>query len=256
LRALFKVYLDMSAFEHVRLKIFLRTDIWRRITDQGFREASHITRSLTIQWDRRSLLNLVVRRAIQNAAISRSYDTTESAVLASGQAQEEFFYKMCPRQVEIGPNKSQTFDWMLGRTKDGTGQTAPRELIHLLNSLRDVQMQRLEAGDPNPEGVELFSRGSFKEALVPVSRVRLEQTLFAEYPTLKVPLTQLKEEKTLQTIHSLAQIWIVSHAEAIALANQLVAVGFFEQRGPKSAPEYWVPFLYRDALDMVQGTAD
>ena len=39
LRALFRVYLDLLALSHVRLKVFLRTDIWARITTEGFREA-------------------------------------------------------------------------------------------------------------------------------------------------------------------------------------------------------------------------
>lgn len=43
LRALFRVYLDLLALPHVKLKIFLRTDIWARITGEGFREArSHL----------------------------------------------------------------------------------------------------------------------------------------------------------------------------------------------------------------------
>src|SRR5258708_308851 len=66
LRALFRVYLDIASLSHVKVKIFLRTDIWSRITTQGFREASHITRHLTINWSRNSLLNLVVRRSIHN----------------------------------------------------------------------------------------------------------------------------------------------------------------------------------------------
>jgi hypothetical protein len=40
LRALFRVYLDLAAFPAVTLKIFLRSDIWSRITAEGFREAS------------------------------------------------------------------------------------------------------------------------------------------------------------------------------------------------------------------------
>ena len=38
-------------------------------------------------------------------------------------------------------------------------------------------------------------------------------------------------------------------------ADELVAIGFFERRGSKNAPEYWVPFLYRDSLSIVQGSA-
>jgi hypothetical protein len=48
----------------------------------------------------------------------------------------------------------------------------------------------------------------------------------------------------------------VTNEAAVTQATQLVAVGFFEQRGTRAAPEYWVPFLYRDALDMVQGAAE
>lgn len=43
---------------------------------------------------------------------------------------------------------------------------------------------------------------------------------------------------------------------AVGVADELVAVGLFERRGPKDAPEYWVQFLYRDALDITQGTAE
>jgi hypothetical protein len=39
-------------------------------------------------------------------------------------------------------------------------------------------------------------------------------------------------------------------------AKELVELGFFEQRGTKEQPTFWVPFLYRDALHLVQGRAE
>jgi hypothetical protein len=30
---------------------------------------------------------------------------------------------------------------------------------------------------------------------------------------------------------------------------------FFQKRGQKEQPQFWVPFLYRDALHMAQGQA-
>lgn len=48
LRALFRVYLDFNGLGHIKLKIFLRSDIWSRIVDSGFREASHITKLLPL----------------------------------------------------------------------------------------------------------------------------------------------------------------------------------------------------------------
>ena len=36
----------------------------------------------------------------------------------------------------------------------------------------------------------------------------------------------------------------------------LVEIGFFQPRGARENWTYWVPFLYRDALNMSQGIAD
>ncbi len=256
LRALFQVYLDLLSLESIRLKIFLRTDIWRRLTRKGFREASHITRHTTINWDKRSLINLVVRRALQSPELVRFSGVDSNQVLTSDETQLSFLSRVFPDQVDIGPNKPKTFDWVLSRTSDGTAQNAPRELIHLLNSAREAELRRLDLGAPEGEVGVLFSRPALKEALPEVSRVRLEQTLFAEYPELRDPILALQQEKTLQRLDSLSKIWRVSIAEASAVAEQLVEVGFFQSRGPKDDPEYWVPFLYRPALQMVQGAAE
>lgn len=256
LRALFRVYRDMGSLEHISLKIFLRDDIWARITTAGFREASHITKSITITWDDRSLLHLVVRRALHNQAVQAFYNVEPSAVLSSADEQERLFYRIFPRQVERGQRKSTTLDWMLARTADGTGKTAPRELIHLLSEARDQQLKLLERGEPEPEGELLFEHTALQAALPEVSKVRYQQTLCAEHPTLKPMLDKLEREKTQQSPSSLARIWRVSEPEATARAERLVEVGFFEKRGSKEQPIFWVPFLYRDALNLVQGPAD
>jgi hypothetical protein len=256
LRALFRVYLDLLGLSNVKLKIFLRTDIWTRITTEGFREASHITRHVTISWNRSSLLNLVVRRAIHNEAIRQAYQVGEDLSRQNVDAQEAFFFRLCPDQVDVGPNKPNTVDWLLTRTRDGTKSNAPRELIHFLNCLREVQIKRFEIGEAEPEGEQLFARPSFKDALPGVSKVRLEQTLYAEYPSQKQWIEKLRGAKTLQTPDTLAAIWGVTPEDATARANELSTIGFFETRGTRQRPEYWVPFLYRDALDLIQGAAE
>lgn len=256
LRALFHVYLDFLAYRSIRLKVFLRSDIWRRITESGFREASHITRHLTIEWNKASLLNLVIRRLVQNESVVARYGVDRTALLASSAGQTDLFNRVFPDQVEAGPRKANTFDWMLGRTCDATRQTAPRELIHLLNALRDVQVRRLEVGEPDPEGGRLFGRAVFKEALPEVSRTRLEQTLYAEYPEARRSIEKLRGEKTQQSLATLAATWQCSTEEALATARRLVEIGFFEERGERDDPTFWVPLLYRDGLDMVQGAAD
>jgi hypothetical protein len=256
LRALFRVYSDLRAFENMSLKIFLRTDIWRRILDEGFREASHIRRQETIKWDDRSLMNLVVRRALHNEAIRDLYGVTAEEVLVDAERQENLLYRMFPDQVDPGSRRPDTFRWMLDRTCDGTGQTAPRELIHLVSAARNEQLKFLEMGTEKPHEGQLFSRASLKAALPEVSRVRFEQTLCAEFPDLRPWMQKLEGAKTEQTPGTLAKIWRLTPEEALATANRLVEVGFFEPRGSKEDQRFWVPFLYRDALEMVQGAAD
>ena len=88
-----------------------------------------------------------------------------------------------------------------------------------------------------------------------MSEVRLKQTLFAEYPDLKPHIEKLEREKVEQRPETLAQIWGVEPGEAREIAERLVAVGFFARTGDKGDPSYWTPFLYRDALGLVQGAA-
>jgi hypothetical protein len=54
LRALFRAYNDLKSRVAIRMKIFVRDDVWRRITEGGFTEASHITKSLHISGQRRT----------------------------------------------------------------------------------------------------------------------------------------------------------------------------------------------------------
>ncbi len=82
LRALFKVYRSLAMRDNIRPKIFLRTDIWNRITkDQGFREASHITQTTTITWNKSSLTNLILRRAIQSTVLLEHCNITYEEAL-------------------------------------------------------------------------------------------------------------------------------------------------------------------------------
>ena len=65
----------------------------------------------------------------------------------------------------------------------------------------------------------------------------------------------MEGEKTLQRRASLAAIWQVDEKGAGEVADRLVGVGFFSRSGDKSDPDYQVPFLYRQALSLVRGSA-
>lgn len=255
LRALVHVYRDMQAFDHLSMKVFLREDIWRRITE-GMREASHLARFVILDWTPQALLNLVMRRLLSNEVLLTELKIDRASVLQDIKKQENLLERLFPHQVDLGAKKPVTFKWMLTRSADGSGKAAPRELIYLLNCIKDEEIKRLENGGAPTEGGRLFDRSVFKPALATVSDYRLKQFLYAEYAADRPYVAALEGEKSEQTIESLMKIWKMDLDTALKEAMGLVEIGFFEKRGTREEPTFWVPFLYRPALDLVQGLDD
>lgn len=255
LRALFKTYRDIEDLDEIFLKIFLRDDIWKKITDEGFRESSHITRTTTIRWNNQGLLNLIVSRIVQNNHIVKGYSVDLEAVASDQNKQSELYYRIFPEQVDVGEKQSQTFDWIINRVRDGLGNAAPREFIHFHNEILNNQKIAAHIGGAKAEGENLFSRQAIKDATMEVSKVRIEQNLFAEYSNLKPFILKLEKSKAEQKLDTLMGIWGVSHDEARRVTSELVAIGFFENRAAKDEGIYKVPFLYRPYLEITQGKA-
>lgn len=254
LRALFRMYNDFKGFDRIKLKIFVRDDIWERITEGGFSEASHITKTTTIDWSYENLVNLFSRRLLNNAAARDYLGVTTEDVVDDFDKQNDVLRRIFPDKVETG-NNPETFRWMTNRIQDASGKPAPRELIHLSEMIRQQQVGRIERGEDEPSGELLFDRAVFKPALREVSKVRYEQTFKAENPSLAEYTDRLKGQKAEQTIATLAVQWNVDENTAGTLVERLVKAGFFEVREIKGTVTYWIPFIYRDALELVQGKA-
>lgn len=256
LKALFKTYRDLSNLQHLKIKIFLRDDIWKRITEEGFREASHITKTLTISWSKESLLNLITRRILSNPEIIDYYKIDVEEIMSDYVKQVELFYTLFPEQIDIGDKKPKTLDWILTRLRDGKGIIAPRELVHLFNEARQEQVKKIQLGQNDLEKENIIGRQAFKNALNEVSKVRLQQTIYPEYPSLKEYIEKLEGEKTEQTVHNLCKIWGLNIDESLKIIKKLIDIGFMELKGEKSNHRYWIPFIYRGELNMSQGKSE
>ena len=206
-----------------------------------------------MDWDKPSLQNLIVRRLIKNENVIEYYGINKNDVLSSAAKQAELFNRVFPDQVEVGEKQSTTIDWLLKRTSDASNSTQPRDIILFLNSLCEVQNQRLERGEPQPEGEFLFDRTSFKDALPALSEYRVVRVLYAEYPNLRQYVDALKEQKTEQNAESACSLMGCGCNCGAGIARQLRDIGFFEERTSKGETTYWVPFVYRPYLDMSQG---
>ncbi len=253
LKALFRAYRDNRSNDRIKPKIFLRTDIWKRITEEGFREATHMSRDINLVWDKPSLKNLVVRRLLSNQIVLDVYGVEKEEILKSSSKQDEFFALVFPDQVEVGEKQSNTLDWIIRRTADGSKMTQPRDIILFLNHLVQVQNRRIERGEPEPAGTWLFDRSSFKEAMPALSEYKVTRQLFAEYPNVRKYIDALREQKTEHNIDSLSRLWGISEEEATKVAKILRDIGFFEERSSKGEISYWVPFIYRSYLALSQG---
>lgn len=255
LRALFKTYRDIEDLNAICMKIFLRDDIWKRITDEGFRESSHITRTTTISWSPQGLLNLIILRVIKNPIIVSMFAVNAEAIERNHAEQRALYYKMFPVQVDVGEKQSDTFDWILNRVRDGMGNAAPREVIHFHNEIVNCEKEANSIGTRKVEPPNVFSRSSVKGATSEISKVKIEQNLFAENARLKPHILKLDGNKAEHNIDTLSVLWGININEAKALAAELVLAGFFEQRAAKEEGVFKVPFLYRPYLRITQGKA-
>lgn len=255
IRSLFRAYLDLNTLSQFRIKIFLRDDIWKKIVNNGFREATHITKTTNLSWDSKTILNLIANRLVSNENLCNHLGIDAKKVMSDLSLQEDVFYMVFPRQIEKGARKPTALDWVLSRLADGTGRTAPREVIQLLNASREEQLNHWRMGKKASDDDKIIGRSAIQDALPKVFQSRYKQTICAEYPTLIPWMSALEGEKAEQNLQSLSKLWHTNSAETAKTAEKLVDVGFFSRRGEKNDPAFWIPHLYRDALNLVQGAA-
>lgn len=255
LRALFRVYNDFKRYSNVSLKIFVRDDIWKRITEGGFSEASHITKSTDISWNENGIINLIVSRLMNNREFGKYVDMKKNDVMKDFKKQEKIIKMVFPDQIDSGKNPKM-IDWIITRTYDSSKRISPREIIHLIDEAKKDQIKKLERGERVPEKKILISRASFKEAIQVVSKVRYQQTLCAEYSEYRQYMDKLNGEKAELSVVRLMELWEISKKEVESICNELCQIGFFEKKGERKQPTYWVPFVYRDALDLIRGKSD
>jgi hypothetical protein len=127
LRSLFEVYKDFLKWDQIRPKIFIRDDIWKTISVGKFREASHLDRSVTLEWNERAILNLVARRVLYNADIVEFLHVNKKEVLLSIYQQSDAVRALFP----VLNAQDSTIDFIqsvINSTADGTGHTTPREV--------------------------------------------------------------------------------------------------------------------------------
>ncbi|MFN0036515.1 MAG: P-loop ATPase, Sll1717 family [Saprospiraceae bacterium] len=248
LKALFMVYNSLKRYEQLRFKIFLRDDIMMKITYDGLREASHLTRMINLVIDENTLFNILVKRLLNNPVITRLYNINVEECLLDIEKQKHLFKSVFPEKVEENGEAQDTFDWIVSRISDGNGMFTPRELIHFLNQSKEQQIELLELGNKTPEG-KLFTQDALKRAIREVSKAKYERTLIAENPDLIDNFKKFKSASPNVSAEWMKAMLRDKEGKKIEdmdlFANALSDIGFLKR---VSETDWAIPYLYQYAL--------
>lgn len=246
LRALLRTYLDLLAYPRIRLKLFVRNDLFRKVTQGGFVNLTHVNaRKMEIVWDEEDLLNLFARRA-------RESEGFVSQLGLDGKTDLDIFERIFPKQVDQGSRKPTTWSWMMSRIRDGNGIKPPRNLIDLVVKAKESQI-RSEERTPRALSPDqpIIEADSIRRAHRALSEQRVEDTLLAEAADFVPMIVKFRDGKAEHNAVSLASLLGVSESNARNEVKPLLEMGFLEEVGGS----FKVPMLYRDGLEITQGKA-
>jgi len=245
LRALLRTYLDLTEFNRIRLKLFVRRDLFSRITAGGFVNLTHINaRKLEIIWREADLMNLLCRRVRENSGFCEALNIV-------GANDQEMFQVIFPKQVDSGKRQPETWTWMMRRIRDGNDVKPPRNLIDLVQLSQDAQVKRENIQSRRLAARPVFEPDSIREGLSQLSKRRVDDTIFAEAGLVVKTIEKFRGGKTEHNIDSIASLFGVSVDQAKADVKPLVAMGFLEV----IKESFKVPSLYREGMKMSQGKA-
>jgi len=247
LRALFRTYLDLQAYDHIKLKLFVRNDLFRKITRGGFVNLTHINaRRVQISWHPEDLHALLCRR------IRECPDFLQCLGFSEDTSDSELFSTVFPPKVDVGEKKPTAWNWILSRVRDGKGITPPRNLIDLVNKAKEAQSRR-EERDPREfaASMPLLEADAIRKALAALSEQRVQDTLLAESGDFAVHISAFANGKAEHNDTTVPETLGLSGGKLEEVVAELVAIGFLE----KTSTTYKVPMLYRSGLKITQGRA-
>jgi hypothetical protein len=246
LRALMRTYLDLLEFRHIRLKIFVRRDLFRRIIGSGFVNLTHLNaRKIEIIWDEDDLRNLICRRMRESGDFLDALSVRDNTDV-------EVFDRVFPRQVDVGERKPTCWNWIMARIRDGNDLKPPRNLIDLIAKARESQLRReeREAREFQAE-LPVIEAESIRRAHSRLSEERVEDTLLAEAGEAAPLVQKFRGAKSEHNLSTLSTLFGEPIDNVPSVIKPLEDIGFLEQFGQS----YKVPMLYRDGLQIVQGKA-
>jgi hypothetical protein len=242
---------------HIRVKLFLRDDILEQVvsTGEGFTALTHLTarQSDTLRWTEDGILTMVVKRLSANAGLNAYLGIDPERLAASREYQREIFYKVFPPTVGRGSRQSPTLRWIYNHVADGRGVVTPRDIIDLLTKAKQYQQDDCKL---EPAAVTDFIIGSaaIKYGLSELSKRKRTTYLEAEFPHHWQHIQKFIGGKAECSEAHLKSLFGSSWS---AISDNLISIGVLSREGKAEAGvTYKIPFLYREGLEVTQGSVD
>lgn len=247
LRALLRTYLDLLQYDRFKIKLFIRKDLFKKVTNVQFVNLTHVNaRRVDIVWDEADLLNLLCERIRDNAELVEMLD-------AESKSNEELFDLVFPDKVDQAERKPTTWNWIMARVRDGNGVKPPRNLIDLVDMAKQDQLRaESRVARPFSVGDPLIEPDAIKSAQSRLSETRVNDTLLAEAGEIIAGhIRRFRRSKSEHNEDTLSEVLDLKGTELDEAVRQLVEVGFIEEL----RSTWKVPMLYRDGLEITQGKA-
>ena len=242
LRALLRAHLDISSYgAAIRSKLFLRTDLLDRITvGGGFVNATHMRR-MTIEWEYGDVADLIARRVMDSKVIVEAFSFVPEQ-LSTPTGRQTVISKLLPREIE----SADVLNWVIGRTSDATEAINPRNVVTLLRLARNNGLLAASRDSTDFQGSLLMSV-TIRKAWAELSRIRLQDTIYAEFNQLRPYLEKLTGRYSSYSSQELAN-WLGLSIDSEAFRRAAIDLKYAGIMRQSSRGTFTVPLLYRPAL--------
>ncbi|MFS0732311.1 hypothetical protein ABC304_09950 [Microbacterium sp. 1P10UB] len=237
LRGLLRAQLDAGSLgARLRVKSFLRLDVFDRITkDRGFVNATHL-RTMRIVWRSESIFELIALRLSQGLESDLPYADLTDVANAK---------RLCQALLPAYMDGVRSLVWLLLVTVDATREYNPRNLLTLLRRARLEQLEIERRGSKGKQAVgHDLSHRALSAGFNHLSSSRLEDTVFAESPIARSYVERLRGRRTAFTREALADALDLASEDLDAAIHTLRYVGFLRL----AEGEYVIPALFRPAM--------
>lgn len=214
----------------------------------GFTALTHVTarQADTLRWSEEQILTFVVRRLFVNKKLCQYCKVDPERLLNSAEYQLECFKRVFPKTVHRGPNQSSTIRWIYSHTQDGRGVVTPRDVLDLLTTARQKQLNICFA-DPNGTSADIIGSAAIQYGLEELSKKKRQTYLEAEFPHIWPNIVKLVGGKTEYSLRALQKIF---GKDCRKIVEDLVSLGVLRPKAKNKAENYQIPYVYRKGLEV------